>query len=69
MNEQIIAKNVIMKHIFSKLSILCEKLPLESKTKIARTIPIITIGAIIVECNTVARMPTTMTPMATNAVK
>lgn len=69
MNEQIIAMNVITKHIFSMLSILCEKLPFESSTNAARTIPIITIGATRYECKAVANKPMTTIPIATNAVK
>ena len=69
MNEQIIAINVIAKHIFSILSILCEKLPFESNTNIAIIIPIITIGAMRYECKAVVNRPTTIIPIATNAVK
>lgn len=69
MNEQIIAINVITKHNFSILSILCEKLPFESNTNIAKIIPIITIGARVVECKNVAKRPTTIIPIATNDVK
>ena len=69
MNEQTIAINVITKHNFSILSILCEKLPRASNTNIAKAIPIITIGARVVECNNVAKSPTTIIPIATNEVK
>ena len=69
MNEQIIAKNVITKHIFSILSILCEKLPLAKNTNMAKIIPIITIGKRIVECKNVANNPTTIIPIATSKVK
>ncbi|MBR3113081.1 MAG: hypothetical protein IKH29_05135 [Methanobrevibacter sp.] len=48
---------------------MCAKLPLANNAKIARTIPIITIGAMIAECNTVVNNATTIMPMATNAVK
>ena len=69
MNEQIIAINVIIKHIFSMLSILCEKLPLVRKMKNTKITPIITIGAMRIEWNTVANNPTIITPIATNEVK
>jgi len=69
MNAQIIAKNVIIKHIFSILSILCEKLLLLSNTKDAKTIPITTIGAIIVEWKNVVINPTNIIPIATNPIK
>ena len=69
MNEQIIAINVITKHTFSILSILCEKLPFASNTNIAKVIPIITIGAIRYECKAVVNKPTTIIPIATKAVK
>ena len=60
---------VITKHNFSILSILCEKFPRASNTNIDRITPIITIGARVVECKNVARIPTTIMPTATNAVK
>lgn len=69
MNEHIIAKNVIIKHNFSILSILWEKLPLANNTNIANITPRTTIGASIVECKNVANPPTTIIPMATIAVK
>ena len=69
MNEQTIAKNVITKHAFSILSILCEKLPLENNTNAVKTIPIMTIGAIRYECKAVVSNPTTINPTATKAVK
>ena len=68
-NEQIIAISVITKHIFSILSILCAKLPLDNNTNIAMTTPIITIGAMSVECRNVVKSPTTIIPTATKAVK
>ena len=51
------------------LSILCEKFPRASNTNIDKITPIITIGARVVECKNVARIPTTIMPIATNAVK
>ena len=69
MNEHTIAKNVIMKQIFSMLSILCEKLPLESSENASKTIPTSTIGARTVEWKSVAKTPTIITPTATNEVK
>ena len=69
MNEQIIAISVMTKHIFSILSILCEKLPLAFNTNIARIIPITIIGAKVAEWNAVAKIPTTIIPIATKEVK
>jgi hypothetical protein len=69
MNEQIIAMNVTTKHIFSILSILCEKLPLDINTNIAKTIPMTTIGATRYECKAVVNRPTAIIPIATSAVK
>ena len=61
--------NVMMKHNFSISSILCEKCPFASNANIARINPITITGAIRVECRTVVKRPTTITPAATNAVK
>ena len=69
MNEQIIAINVIIKHNFSILSILCAKLPLANNTITVKKTPIITIGAMRVECSAVVKIPTNTIPMATKAVK
>ena len=70
MNEHTITINVTKNIIFSIFSILCAKLPLlVSNTRIAKTNPIIGIGAKSVEWRSVASNPTTIIPIATNEVK
>ena len=69
MNEHTIAMNVITKHNFSILSILCEKSPLDFNRNAAKIIPITIIGATRVEWKYAAKRPTIITPIATNEVK
>lgn len=60
---------VIMKHNFSISSILWAKLPFDEITNIDKINPITTIGAISVEWIIVVKIPITIIPIATNAVK